>query len=476
MQKSLKTNAILNMIRRGSAILFPVITFSYASHKLGASGIGAFSFCNSVISYFLLLAALGISTYAVREGQAVRDDIRELTKFVSEVYTINIISTIISYVLLGLLVVIWSKLHGYREILFLLSVSIAMTTIGADWVNTLMEDYLYIALQFIGVQIFCLVMLIILVKGPEDIYKYALISALASIGGNLFNVWYIRRRVHLHITTKPNIKKHIAPMITLFSNSLAIRIYLIADVTILGIFMSDQYVGYYSVASKVYTSIKEMINAMIIVTVPRFSYYLSHGEIEKYKNSFNEVKNAVITLMFPCIAGLLFQAENVVYYLGGAEYVAGAASLRVLSIAMFFAVGACLVSQSIMIPYKMEKYYLSATIVSAIMNILLNVLLIPRWGIEAAAVTTLISEAIVFVIMIYRCRPVFPKTTYKTGDLLSTLAGVIGISAVCLMTNMKIDNRLINMVISVIVSALVYFAITYLMNNQTIRKAIIRTK
>ena len=464
---SLKTNAILNMIRKGCSILFPVITFSYASHKLGAAGIGSFSFCNSVISYFLLFAALGVDTYAVREGQAVRDDKKKLSVFISEVYTVNVIMTIASYIILGLLAFVWSKMEGYRELLFLLSISIAMTTIGTDWVNTLLEDYLYITVRFIGIQVFCLIMLIILVKEPSDIYKYACISVTASVGGNAINVWYIRRRIPIHIQNMNSLKKHLIPMVTLFSNSLAIKIYLIADITIIGIMMTDKDVGYYTVASKVYTSIKEMINAMILVTVPRFSLYLSRGEGEKYRQSYNGVINGVVTLLLPSMVGLFFQAGNIVYYLGGPEYIKGASSLKILSIAMFFAVGACLLAQSVLIPNKLERQYLKATIVAAISNIVLNFLMIPYWGINAAAATTLLSELIVFSLMAISCRSIAPSVDFSKSDILSACIGSGGIAVICILANCYISNRLYNMIASILFSIIVYAMLILIMKNKT---------
>ena len=91
---SLKVNAALNTFRRGSAILFPLFTFTYASHTLGAGGMGIYSFCSSVVSYFGLLASLGIGAYAVREGQSVRDDPEQLRRFISETYAINFMMTL----------------------------------------------------------------------------------------------------------------------------------------------------------------------------------------------------------------------------------------------------------------------------------------------------------------------------------------------------------------------------------------------
>lgn len=469
---SLKVNAILNMVRKGCAILFPVITFSYASHKLGADGMGAYSFSNSVISYLLLLAALGVATYAVREGQAYRDNPKDLKQFISEVYTINFLMTIVSYVILGLLLLFWGKLSAYREIILILSISIVLTTIGADWINTLLEDYLFITIRFIVVQIVCLIVLVVVVKGPGDVYKYAAIGMLSSVGGNILNILHIRRRIRFHLTLKPNFKRHMKPMLTLFSNNLAIKIYLLADVTILGIFMADKYVGYYSAASKVYTSIKEMLNALILVTVPRFSYLLAHDEKLAYKKSYVGVFDSVSTLIMPCVMGLLFHADNILFYLGGKDYIYGAGALRILSFAMIFAVAACLFSQSILIPYKQEKYFLRATVVSAVTNIVFNFILIPLFGIEAAALTTLASEVIVCIMTLHRSRVYHDKVILVTQDLKSAIIGSVAVGIVCLVMKICISNRLAELLCSVVISCAVYFSITYSMKNGTVRKGV----
>ena len=99
-KKSLGVNALLNSIRSILNILFPIITFPYVSRVLQVRGIGIYNFSNSIVSYFLLIAALGISTYAVREGAKLRDNKQKISKFVSEVFTINLCSTLISYFLL----------------------------------------------------------------------------------------------------------------------------------------------------------------------------------------------------------------------------------------------------------------------------------------------------------------------------------------------------------------------------------------
>ena len=67
-KKSLTKNFIYNYIRTFCNIAFPLITFMYTSRILGAEGIGKFNFSKSVITYFAMIAMLGINQYGTREA------------------------------------------------------------------------------------------------------------------------------------------------------------------------------------------------------------------------------------------------------------------------------------------------------------------------------------------------------------------------------------------------------------------------
>lgn len=437
---------------------------------------GAYEFSRSVIGYFLLIASLGISTYAVREGQEYRRDVVKLQQFISEVYTISFNMTVISYILLGILLLLWKKLAGYSQIVLILSVSMLFTTVGADWINSLLEDYLFITIRYIVVQITCLALLILFVKDQNDLPKYALIGMFATAGGNVLNIIHIRKRISFHLTKSPSLARHLRPMITLFSNSLAIKIYLISDITILGIFLADQYVGYYSAASKAYMAIKDVIYAMILVTVPRFSFLLAQNDHESYNRVYEKVSDGIVTALAPLSVGLYAQAENILFFLGGKEYVAGTAALKILSFAMAFAIGASLFSQSILLPHKQEVFFLKATSISSIANIILNYILIPKIGIEAAAITTLLSEGIVCAMTFSRGRLYVDHILRFSKDMRSSLIGCAGIIVVCGVTNYVSWSRLSNLMISVIGSGIIYFLITYFLKNSTVIHIINRVK
>lgn len=93
-------NAILNSLQSLLNLVFPLVTFPYISRTLSVDGVGKYNFANSIISYFILLAGLGISVFAVREGAKLRDNRKEFSLFASRIFTINIVSTAISYLAL----------------------------------------------------------------------------------------------------------------------------------------------------------------------------------------------------------------------------------------------------------------------------------------------------------------------------------------------------------------------------------------
>lgn len=473
--RSLKVNAALNATKQICAIIFPLISFSYSSRVLGATGIGIYSFGNSIVSYMLLISALGLSNYATREGAAIRDNREKFTAFAKEVYSINLIMTFFAYVVLASLLVFWNKLVSYRETILIQSIAIILTTLGADWVNSVFEDYIYITIRYIVVQIISLICLLLFVRTPEDLFKYVFIATMATVGGNIFNIFYIKRYVKLKFVLHTNFKKHIVPMLILFANSVALTIYLNSDITILGVLSTDSNVGIYTIATKIYTLVKTVINALVFVTVPRFSFYLAHDEKYKYDNTFSNIYNVLLLLISPVAVGLFVEAKKVLVVVAGEEYISGACSLRILCVAIAFGVLSCLYCYSVLMPNRLEKYFLYSTIIAAIMNILLNVVLIPYFNMAGAAATTLIAEAVVF----------FFTKKYSRGSValkinkecvIDCIIGSAGIIGICLLINSLILNQVIQLIGAISLSMIYYLIVLLARQNVYIISALQQIK
>jgi O-antigen/teichoic acid export membrane protein len=461
-KKSIKFNAILNSVRTILNLLFPLITFPYVSRVLTVDELGKYNFSSSIISYFLLLAALGIDKYAVREGTKYRDDRGKIGQFASEIFTINIVSTLVSYGFLFLYLLFSQKAQNYITCIIILSFQIVFTTIGTEWLYVIYEEYTYITIRSILFKIISMAMLFVFVRQPGDYLKYAAITVLASVGSNILNFIHGKKICDLHITFKFEWMKKLVPILIIFASNVAIQIYVSSDTTMLGYLANDYVVGIYGVSTKIYNAIIPVLAAALTVTIPRFSFYVGRHMKEEYDSLMLKVSNTLFVIIFPTIVGLIMLSRNIVLIIGGSKYEPSKASLTILSVAIFFSIFSMLFNQCALIPYKREKYSLFSSVFSACENFGLNFLLIPLLAERGAAITTVLAELTMASMNFYNSRDIVGgvfrnKMTKK--NILTIIIGCVSIVVVCMLSCMYISNMIIQTLIAVAGSMIAYFGI-----------------
>lgn len=462
--RSLKVNALLNAVTQLCKIIFPVITFSYSAHILGASNIGILNFSASIVGYFSMLAMLGIETYAVREGASCRNDANSLSRFASEVFSINVLSMVISYILMIILMFNWEFIADYNIYIFIQSLAIIMATLGANWVNVIYEDFLYLTVRYIGFQLISIVLLLLLVKNREDLLVYMLIKLFASSGGEIVNFYYIRRYLKLKLTFHLNLRKHLKSILILFVNQVAVFIYVNSDITILKLFTSDKDVGIYATASNLYNVTKRMVYSFIVVVMPRFSF-MAANNTEKMEELYMRIKNMELIVALPVTLGIILAGKEILLVLAGEEFVSGYMSLCILAPAVLFVAYSNLCVLGVLLPYKQEKILLYVTCIASCVNIVLNFLLIPNYGIEAAAFTTVVAEFIVLIVCNYKSKK-FMHANIKRKNVMTVLVGTIGMIISCIFINNIQCNDLIVLILKIVISGIIYWGILLATKNE----------
>jgi len=431
---SLKKNSLFNIIKYTSSVVFPLITFPYIARTLGVENVGKINFANSIITYFTLAASLGVATYATRECAKEISDRDKLSRIASQIYSINLISTLASYA--GLIVLLLLPIPQIREVCNLLliqSVTILFATLGADWINIAEGDFRYITVRTVGMQLFSLVMMFLFIHHPNDYVKYACISVLAASGANFINVFYRRRFCRIRFTRKMNGKIHLPRIMTFFSTVLCQTIYTSSDTTMLRIMKDNYQVGLYSTAVKIYNIINGAIASVTTVILPDLSRLYKENDKKRVSEEAQYALNFIAFLSIPVFAALNILGPRLIIMLAGEDYLGAVPALRILSIAMIFSQAGNFVGSVFIIPRGKEKIGLIAAIVSAATNVGLNLFFIPLWGLNGAAATTAISEFLGFIIGV----PFITKDVkiHNIGkNLLSVLfatgvmsAGIIGL-------------------------------------------------
>lgn len=466
-EKSLKINMILNAIKGIMSIVFPLISFPYVSKILGVENIGRYNFSNSIISYVVLFAGLGISTYAIREGARLRNYKEKIEKFSNEMFSINVLSTIVAYIGLLILLMLVPKFHEYTSLLIILSLQVIFKTIGIEWIYSIYEDYAYITIRSIIFQALSLILLFLLVKTQNDVNKYAAITVLSSVGSNVMNYVHAHKYCKVSLTTKIDWKKHIKPIMVLFAMSLTVTLYVSSDTTMLGLMCDDYTVGIYSVSTKIYSIVKTILSSVLVVSIPRLSALIGESKKREFNEVSSDIYRTLLTLVLPSITGLIVLRKQIVLILSDSTYIRAESSLMLLSIALLFCLGAWFWGQCILVPMQKENVVFKATVVSAIVNVVLNLIMIPIWKENAAAFTTVLAEGISFIWCSYIGHR-YTNLSKIMSTTLKSLVGCLGIVGCSIIGSRIISSDIVYICFTVISSILVYGIVEIFLKNEAI--------
>ena len=463
--KSIGKNTFYNTIKSVSSIIFPLITFPYISRVLLPDNVGKINFGISVVAYFSLIASLGITTYAIRECAKCRDDRGELSKTASEIYSLNIVTTLISYFFLGVTLLLFQDFENYRLLIIIQSLSIFFSTLGTDWINNAMEDFGYITARTLVVQLVSLVLMFAFVHEPDDYMIYAVILLVSSSGAQIFNVFYRCRYCDISFTKNIQWRKHFKPVILLFSMQLAMIVYVNSDTTMLGFMKGDTEVGLYSIPVKIYNIVQNLVTASWLGIVPQMAIGFAQKDYASLNKLLRYAFNYTLILGLPCLVGICLMAEGIVLIIAGEAYLGCVLSLRIIMLALLASFVGGFLTNLIMLPSGRDKLSFISSVISAILNLGLNFVLIPIYGLNAAAFTTFVSMLVGILIKLPFVEKKL-KFDYMKKDMWSPVIGCIAMAMVIYGIDSMIEGTFIRTVSQGVSCVVVYVAILLFLRNE----------
>lgn len=464
-EKSIKKNAVYSSIRAIMTLVFPIITFPYASRILMPEGIGRVNFANSIVSYFTMLAGLGIASYATREAAKIRQDKMALSKFSKEVFYINLVSTFISYVLFFVALFCIPKFSEYRPLLLICSTTVIFTTIGVGWLYSALEEFRYITIRSIFFQFVSLVFLFLFVRTEEDYIQYALFGIISSVGSNICNLVYARKFIDFGIKTRLEFKPHLKPIFTFFGMSLVTSVYTMLDSTMLGFLSGDTEVGYYSAATKLNKMMLGILTAVTAVLLPRLSFYVEKKDDDSFALLVEKAMCVVVLLGLPCTVGLILLAEPLVLLFSGNAYLPAVLPMQVISPVILVISIASLTGTQMLPAMNKEKIALVSYCLGAATNVAVNCLLIPRYGALGAAIGTVCAETMVTGFQII----ILGKSLLKKSimvNLLQSIIATVGMGVGVYFIVSHVGSVLLQIGLGVVAGGLLYALLLFVLRNK----------
>ena len=381
MEDRTRTNVIVNIIRTLVLTLLSFITFPWVCRYLGANQVGIYTWANTFVMYFLILAKIGIPNLAIRECVKVRDNKELLSNKVQTFFLIQLVTTVLSFGLMTSLVFSVTQFRNTNELIFLLSLNFLSGAFSFEWLFIALEKQFYMSVRSIVVLTLSAILIVVFVQHPDDIYIYALITTSVTLLTSIANIIYSRKFISLKKTMPYSVKEYVKPLLVIGSISLIISFYNQTDTLILGfIDEGKKEVASYSVGIKGIDVIIGIITALSTVFIPRAAICYAQ-EDKKYFNRLNAYSvNICLFIVLPAIATMTTLAKPITGLISGtynftedADYLNAPIILVILSSMMITYSISDIIYGQILLPTKKEKYYLFALLGGTILNAVLSI-------------------------------------------------------------------------------------------------------
>ncbi|WP_125140052.1 flippase [Clostridium transplantifaecale] len=453
-QKSLKLNFIMNAILTMSQFIFPLITFPYVSRILLPEGTGKVSFATSVISYFSMFAQLGIPTYGVRACAKVRDNRSELTKTTQEIFIINMVMTAMSYAVFVICLFTVPRIQQDKTLFIIISTTLIFNAIGVEWLYKGLEQYTYITVRSIIFKFVALVAMFLLIHEKNDLVIYGGISILAASASNVFNFFHAHRYVGFKPVRNYNFKKHLKAITIFFAMTCAVTVYTHLDTVMLGFMKTDADVGYYNAAVKIKSILVSVVTSLGTVLLPRASYYLEHNMKEEFERITRKAFNFVLLIATPLMVYFMVFAKEGIFFLSGDAYAGSILPMQVIMPTLLFVGLSNITGIQMLVPLGREKVVLYSEIAGAIVDLIINLLLIPSFGAVGAALGTTVAECVVMIWQYIVLRDKANKA-YREVHFIPIIIGIVfGSVASVWVKTLGLSNFF-----TLVISAIIFFAI-----------------
>ena len=408
--KSLQKNFLYNVLYQILLVILPLITAPYISRTLGATAVGVYSYTYSVAYYFLLIAMLGIGNHGNRSIAAVRDDRKKLNKTFSSIYSLQVITFSIAILAYAIYLVLFVKDNRLIVLLQLIYVTSGLFDIG--WLFFGLEQFKLTVARNTLIKISTVVLMFVFVHKPSDLWKYTLIMSAGTLFSQAYLWLYVKKYVSFEKCSVKEITSNIKPVLILFIPVLAYSIYKVMDKIMLGNMSSYDQVGFYNNAEKIINIPMGIITALGTVMLPRMSNIVANGD-KKRVDDYIRISAKLVTLLSSAIAfGLMGVSSVLAPVFFGDEFIACGEIIRLLSVTVFFIAWANVIRTQYLIPNKRDSIYLTSTMVGAILNLIINWMLIPKYQANGAAFGTIVAEFSVMLVQMVAVKNELPMRKY----------------------------------------------------------------
>ena len=400
-----------------------------------------------------MFASLGIPTYGVRACAIVRDNKEKLSKTVQELLIISGGTTLLTYIVFGISLFVIPEFAQERTLLLIVGLGIGLNTIGVQWLYNALEQYSYITTCSILFKVIGMILMFLLVKESSDYQIYGGVYVIASFGSYVLNFICLRKFVTFQKTGTYQFKQHLKHIMVFFAMSAGASIYLNLDVVMLRFLQSNEAVGYYNAGIKVKTVLVTCVTSLGTVLLPRLSYYIETAD----KKAFQLMVGKAFRFVFVAASAVtvyfsIFARESILL-LSGEAFLPAVGPMMILMPTVLLIGLSNVTGIQILTPNGREREVMYSIWGGAILDFVLNLIVIPKFSANGAALSTLLAEGMVLLLQCWFLRDVLWSYIRQVQCWKIVIALAVA-SVMTIPVKIWIDSGVF---VTLLVSAIVFF-------------------
>lgn len=452
-EKSIKRNYVYNLLYEVVLIVSPFITTPHVSRALGADGVGVYSFTYSIVTYFILLAGLGTTRYGQREISYVQRDIEARSVAFWNTELIRLSTTLL--MLVCYLVFSFFQKEN-RLIFYILAINLLNVALDISWFFQGIEEFGKLVGRNILFRILTVFSILFFVRNSDDVPVYALcLSGLTALGS--LSLWpFLRGRIRKVKWDQLRIGVALRTTLSFFVPTIAIQVYTYLDKTMIGVITNSSFQnGYYEQAQKIVAMALTFVSSIGAVMIPRMGYLFAQGQKEQIRIYLEKSIRFVWMISIPMLFGIIAISNNFVPWFFGDGYDGVIPILKVLSF-LVIAMGINnVIGLQFLIPTGRQSFYTLCVVVGAVINLVCNLLLIPRCGAVGAAIASVFAEFCVALTELLIVRKEIRIAVFVKSSINYVFSGLIMFGAVAFVSS-RLSSSIINTIIIAGLGVIIY--------------------
>ncbi|MEO2223852.1 flippase [Priestia megaterium] len=465
-------NYIYNIIYQLFVTAVPIVLSPYLARVLGAEKIGIYSYINSVASLVSTIALLGTYNYGCRQIAYIRDDKVRVNEMYYQIFTFRCILGIVCTILY-FVIAVTSK---YPTYFFIYYTWILASFIDPSWLFVGEEDMRPTVVKNFFIKVGSVLLIFLFVKQETDLWKYVCILGLSTLIANSILIIQTRKYVGRFVLKFSGWNEIVRGSLYLFWPQATTMVYLQFNKIMLNFITEDtKQVSFYDYTEKLVTIPLTFITVLSTVMMPRIANDYAKGEGQKMRESLVLAGQFSLMLAIPLSLGIASIAEKLIPWYLGKEFIPTIYGIIFMSPIIILNSLAGISGSQYFTATNQINILLKSYISAAIINVLANIVLIPKYGFVGSAISIVIASMISIGIQYWYMNKQIKVGEFWFYGLKYLLSALPMIAGVFLLGSIMPANPLTTFV-QIIIGAFLYLAILLLSRDKILFKIISKSK